>query len=340
MRLANIIQVILLSICGLTFAQSDTIDSLKTTDSLISSTIILAAEETISQTKESVGAKAEQVGNLIDKKAEPVAGNVRESVGDTINTYTDVISIANFISAVFIIIFIYLIVKLINFFFEWAVVRFNPHRLRIRRVQPIVRILIWSAAINALIFGLFNPSEETLYALLGSSAVALGFAAQDIVKNIFGGLLVILDRPFQIGDRITIRGEYGEVEKIGLRLTTLRTLDDSLVTVPNSVFISESVSNANTGALDCMVVANLWLPAQIDVERVRQIAFEAAITSPYVNFDKPVQVLFFDHFDQNMATNIKVKAYTLDARFEKSLEADITRAAKKAFGDAGIYNIR
>jgi len=173
--------------------------------------------------------------------------------------------------------------------------------------------------------------------LMGSSALALGFAAQDILKNIFGGLLIIFDRPFQVGDRINIGGNYGEVVRIGIRNTDINTLDDSIVTIPNSKIISEHISNANSGALDCMVVVDLWLPVGIEVEKVRKIAFEAAITSRYLNIDKAVTVLFFDHFDNQPATNVKIKAYVLDARYEKGFAGDVTEAAKKALSEANIY---
>ena len=200
-----------------------------------------------------------------------------------------------------------------------------------------MKILVWTLAIYTLIITLFNPSAEAIYALMGSSALALGFALQDIVKNIFGGLLIILDRPFQIGDRINIKGNYGEVVNIGLRNTIVSTLDDNTVTIPNSAIISDSISNANSGALDCMVVVNLWLPINVDVANVRKIAHEAAITSRYLNIDKPVVILFFDHFDDHAATKVVIKGYVLDALYEKLFEGDVTEAAKKAFIEAGIY---
>jgi small-conductance mechanosensitive channel len=264
--------------------------------------------------------------------------NVKSNVENTISTATDVISITKILTIVVVIILTWGIMKLLDWFFKNLVKNFNRHRLKILRLQPIVKILVWTLAIYTLIITLFNPSAEAVYALMGSSALALGFALQDIVKNVFGGLLIILDRPFQIGDRINIKGNYGEVINIGLRNTIVSTLDDNTVTIPNSAIISDSISNANSGALDCMVVINLWLPIDVDVTQIRKIVEEAAITSRYLNIDRPVTILFFDHFDDHAATKVVVKAYVLDARYEKLFEGDVTETSKKAFIEANIYN--
>lgn len=268
---------------------------------------------------------------------EETVQDVKKNVGETINNATEMVSFTKILTIVVVLILTWGLIKLLNWFFKNMVKNFNRHRLKILRIQPVVNILVWTLAIYTLIMTLFNPSAEAIYALMGSSALALGFALQDILKNVFGGLLIILDRPFQIGDRINIKGNYGEVVNIGLRNTQVNTLDDNLVTIPNSAIISDSISNANSGALDCMVVVNLWLPVDVNVTKVRKIAHEAAITSRYLNIDKPVTILFFDHFDDHAATKVLVKAYVLDARYEKLFEGDVTEAAKKAFIDAGIY---
>ncbi len=280
-----------------------------------------------------------QESKVGEKTARPeaVVGDVRENLTDALDKATDIISPSKILTIFISFLFVWLTTKGTNWMYRSLADRFNRHRLRILRLQPITNIILWVITIYVLVVTIFNPTSDTLWALMGSSALALGFAAQDILKNIFGGLLIIFDRPFQVGDRINVGGNYGEVVKIGVRTTQINTLDDSIVTVPNSTIVSDNISNANSGALDCMVVVDLWLPVGIDVEKVRKIAFEAAITSRYLNIDKPVVVLFFDHFDNQPATNVKIKAYVLDARYEKGFAGDVTEAAKKALGEAGVY---
>jgi len=266
-----------------------------------------------------------------------IVEGTKENVGETINKVTEIINPKNIFTVIFVIVITWLSIKALNWIYKYLSNRFNRYRLYILRIKPIINVIIWFVAIYSLLVTLFDLTIEKVWPILASSALALGFAAQDLLKNIFGGLMIIFDRPFQIGDRILIREKYGEVVNIGMRNTTINTLDDSMVTIPNSVIISEAVSNANSGALDCMAVVNIWLPINIKVEQVRKIAYEAAITSKYLNLDKPVKVLFFDHFDNEPATNVKIKAYVLDARYEKDFEGDVTESTKKALGESGIY---
>ena len=147
---------------------------------------------------------------------EETVQDVHKNVEDTLNNATEIVSFTKILTITVVIILTWGLIKLLNWFFKNMVKNFNRHRLKILRIQPVINILVWTLAIYTLIMTLFNPSAEAIYALMGSSALALGFALQDILKNVFGGLLIILDRPFQIGDRINIKGNYGEVVNIGL----------------------------------------------------------------------------------------------------------------------------
>jgi small-conductance mechanosensitive channel len=166
--------------------------------------------------------------------------------------------------------------------------------------------------------------------------VALGIAAQDILKNVFGGLIVLFDQPFQVGDKIKVGGSYGEVVAIGLRSTRIVTPDDNLVTVPNAQVVEGQVANANAGELNCQVVTDLWLPGWVDEAAAKEIAFEAASSSKYVFLNKPIVVLVQDQFDHLFLTHLKVKAYVLDPRYEFLFMSDVTERARAGFRAAGL----
>lgn len=82
-----------------------------------------------------------------------------------------------------------------------------------------------------------------LLAGLGIGGVALAFAAQDTVANVFGTITIIFDAPFKIGDRVRILDIDGIIEDIGFRSTRIRTMYNSLVTLPNSTVAKEKVDN-------------------------------------------------------------------------------------------------
>lgn len=105
-----------------------------------------------------------------------------------------------------------------------------------------LRILIWSIGI---IMGLNNAGFDVaaLIAGLGIGGLAIALASQDTVKNVIGGLMIILDKPFKIGDRIMIDSFDGTVEDIGVRSTRIRTMDGRQVIIPNMVFSDKPITN-------------------------------------------------------------------------------------------------
>jgi MscS family membrane protein len=88
-----------------------------------------------------------------------------------------------------------------------------------------------------------NLNVSSLLASLGLGGLAFALAAKDVVQNLFGSITVILDRTFHTGDWIIVNDIEGSVEEVGLRSTRVRTFYDSLITVPNSIFITAKVDN-------------------------------------------------------------------------------------------------
>lgn len=86
-------------------------------------------------------------------------------------------------------------------------------------------------------------SVGSLLAGLGIGGVALAMASKDTVANLFGSLVIFLDKPFQIGDWIEMGDLEGTVEEVGLRTTRVRTFANSLITVPNLLFTTKSINN-------------------------------------------------------------------------------------------------
>ncbi|MBN1758779.1 MAG: mechanosensitive ion channel family protein [Chitinispirillaceae bacterium] len=86
-------------------------------------------------------------------------------------------------------------------------------------------------------------SVGSLIAGLGIGAVAIAMASKDTVANLFGSLMIFLDKPFHIGDWIEMGSIEGTVEVVGLRTTRIRTFANSLITMPNSMFTTGAINN-------------------------------------------------------------------------------------------------
>ena len=209
-------------------------------------------------------------------------------------------------------------------------------RLFYKKLIPIVRLFVWALSVYLIITAIFEIPGNSLLAAAAAIGVAVGFAAQEVLKNIFGGLVIILDQPFQVGDKIAIGDTYGEVVSIGLRSTRIVTPDDNLVSVPNSQVVADQVANANAGELNLQVVTDLWLPGWVDVALAKRVAYEAAANSKYVYLNKPIVVIVKDEFKETFLLHLKVKAYVLDTRYEFLLMSDVTEAAKVEFLRSGL----
>jgi small-conductance mechanosensitive channel len=208
-------------------------------------------------------------------------------------------------------------------------------RFLVKWLEPIIRITVWAIVVFTSV-GLVAPDRDTFIAAIGSVAIAIGLGAQDLIKNLIGGLVVVTDRPYQLGDRVRIGDAYGEIDHIGLRSTKLTTPDDTRVTIPNASILTERVFNANSGVPDCQVVTDMFLPPEADPAEAIRIGYEAAYASPYLLLAKPVVVLVSDGFQQNPYLQLRIKAYVYDHRFEPKMQSDITARAKSEFIKRGM----
>ncbi|MFB3777701.1 MAG: mechanosensitive ion channel family protein [Bryobacteraceae bacterium] len=210
-------------------------------------------------------------------------------------------------------------------------------RFMVKWLEPILRITLWFAAIF-ISFDVLAPSRETFLAAIGSVAIAIGLGAQDLIRNLIGGLVILGDRPYQLGDRVRIGDAYGEIDHIGLRSTKLTTPDDTRVTIPNASVLSSHVFNANSGVPDCQVVTDLYLPIDADPDVASRIGYEAAYASPYLYLRKPVSVAVSDSFDRMPCLRLRIRAYVCDHRFEPRMQSDITTRAKREFLRLGLLD--
>jgi MscS family membrane protein len=110
-------------------------------------------------------------------------------------------------------------------------------------IRRILRALLWTLGILFVVNTVFEQDIGAWLAGLGIAGLAVSLAAQDSLKNLFGSLTILMDRPFRVGERIVFGGYDGVIEEIGFRSTKVRTLTGHLVTVPNANIVNEAVEN-------------------------------------------------------------------------------------------------
>jgi small-conductance mechanosensitive channel len=139
-------------------------------------------------------------------------------------------------------------------FVSWVALRlalnWSGSAMRRQRIDTGTQILVKRAMVIGtlimallLVLGTLGISAAGLIAVAGAVGLAFSLAIQDILKNFFSGVYLLLERPFRVGDTIRVKDQQGVVENIGVRTTTLRTPENVQVLVPNAVVFAEVVTN-------------------------------------------------------------------------------------------------
>jgi MscS family membrane protein len=146
-----------------------------------------------------------------------------------------------------IIIITWTVIRLIDFVFNWWAIRLRKRGQDATTVvlQPVRKIFKIVIVMLAVLLWLDNIgyNVSTLLAGLGVGGIAIALAAQDTLKNFLGSLMIFLDKPYAVGERIVVQGHDGVVEEIGLRSTKMRLLTGHQTTIPNDEMARIDVEN-------------------------------------------------------------------------------------------------
>ncbi|TFH92323.1 MULTISPECIES: mechanosensitive ion channel family protein [Vibrio] len=226
----------------------------------------------------------------------------------------------------------WLLLKFINSMVESIGSQFAQYRMLLQKLQSFMQFFIYMSA-GILVFMMsFRINDQILALIGGTLAVSVGFALKDLAASFIAGMTVMVDRPFQVGDRVTFEGNYGDIIAIGLRSVRMRTLNDDIITIPNNKFLSEVTVSGNYGALDMQVVIPFYVGMDEDITLARDLIQEAASSSRYIHLPKPVTVLVKQTITDNyLAIQLTCKAYVVDTAYEKLFETDITLRVMKEF---------
>ena len=213
-------------------------------------------------------------------------------------------------------------------------------RLVLKQVSVFLRFLIMILTLFWIISLVFELSGQGLSLLMGLVIFAFSFSSKDLVASLMSGIILLFDRPFQVGDRISFDGVYGEVLEIGLRSVRIVDLDDNLISIPNNQFLNAKVSSANAGNLDQLCVMKFYIGHQQDYHLAMKLVREAVASSRFVYCEKPITVLMKETTVGTSSFRIMIiitaKAYVIDGRYESAFASDVHVRVKDAFRLAQI----
>ena len=135
--------------------------------------------------------------------------------------------------------------------------------------------MIWFLAL-VLILSVYKVDITPFLAGAGIAGLAVALAAQDLISNFFGGALITIDKPFQVGDRIKGDDYYGDVLSVGPRSTRLKTLDYQIVTIPNNKITSNVIVNYAEPDQKLRIAIPVSVAYGSDPKKVKEILLDIA----------------------------------------------------------------
>lgn len=206
-------------------------------------------------------------------------------------------------------------------------------RFYARLWPPIVRLVVIVAAIAIVVPLVLVPTPEAMFAVAGSSALAIGFAFKDFVSSLIAGVVVLFERPCSVGDWIRVGDVYGQVRAMRLRVIEVVTPEDDCVSIPLSKLWSESIANANSGRPEHLCVADFYVDPDHDPGPVRSALEDVALTSAYRSLDRPLTIVARE---ERFGTHYRIKAYPFDGADQFLFVTDLTLRGKRALQALGV----
>jgi len=208
-----------------------------------------------------------------------------------------------------------------------------------RQLMPFLRrvaLIILTVIIAIILLDHFNIEVSGFVATLGIGSLAIALAAQAALSDTISGFIIMIDRPYRIGDRIEILDldTWGDVADIGLRSTRIRTRDNRMVIVPNSVISKSLVVNHSYPDSLYRIENHVGVAYGTDIEKAREVIIEAVKTVEGVLTDHPVDALFLEFGDSSLVFRVR---WWLDSYIDTRRMFDsVNTAIYKALNEAGI----
>jgi small-conductance mechanosensitive channel len=247
------------------------------------------------------------------------------------------LAIAIYVAAAIVIVW-----HLVDVLVEWYQNEVEPKRADPHQVDTLLLLLHRFARIILIMIGmimllsLYGINVNALIAALGVGSLAISLAAQDTLSNVISGIMIMMDQPFRVGDRIEIQtlGTWGDVVDIGLRSTRIRTNDNRLVIVPNNVISTDQVVNYTYPDPRYRIQIELGVGYRQDIEKARGIIIDTVRKVAGVLPSKPVDALVVNMGEYSIT--IQVRWWIQSYQDTRRMYDRVYTALMIALDEAGI----
>ncbi|MFK5948619.1 MAG: mechanosensitive ion channel family protein [Methylococcales bacterium] len=175
---------------------------------------------------------------------------------------------------IYSLIFIWLISKIIDSIVLIQIQKISSRNKELRKELFNLAVQMGKGFVVVVILAFdlnyFGISLTAIMSTLGVGGLAFALAAKDTLSNLFGGVTILFDNVFRMGDWIKVGDAEGSVAEIGLRSTTVRTFDNALITIPNSIISVSSVMNWNRRAVGRRIKMHVGVTYESNMDDIRQ----------------------------------------------------------------------
>ena len=165
--------------------------------------------------------------------------------------------------------------------------------------------------------------------IAGALSVGIGFGLQDVIKNLVAGIIILLERPFKVGDWVVLSGVEGTIQQINIRSTELLSFDKVSVIIPNATLISSTVSNKTHDSSMSRQSVSVGVAYGSDVAKVKQILLDCAKENKLVMKDPAPYVLFKDFGSSSL--DFELRFYVKDIRKGWTVPSDLRYTINQRF---------
>jgi small conductance mechanosensitive channel len=206
-------------------------------------------------------------------------------------------------------------------------------------LNKFLGVIIYITAI-VMALDLIGVNIMPFIAGAGVAGVAIGFAAKDTLSNLIAGVLLIIDRPFEVGDRIEVwrapkgSSTWGDVVDVGLRATKIKTTDNIVVIIPNNQIMTRDIINYSTLSEKIRVRINIGVAYDTDIEKAKALIVEVARELDWV-MTSPAPKVVVRNFGES-SVDLQLRVWIGNARRRMDTISDITDRVKTAFDREGV----
>lgn len=201
-------------------------------------------------------------------------------------------------------------------------------------IDNILKVVIYITSL-ILLLHTWNINITPFLASAGIAGIVIGFGARESISDFIGGISIFLDRPYKVGDWLTLKtGEEGKVLDIGVRSTRIKTRDDTEISIPNSKMASKEITNISAPEEKLRISAEIGVAYGEEPEKVTKILKEIARDNELVT-DNPKPKVMFREF-ANSSLNFSLLVWIEDPRKIPQAKDELNREIYKRLNKNGI----